>query len=223
MRHLLVATGFRGTYAPFSAALLVVVGFPEGTVDRIGPFPLQPELRVLVVVPILCALATSISHLMSGSRVIRQVPRVHLLRLISLTCAAVVSGALVSMASCLGGSEVVGGLLRNYLWLAGVAMATSVSVGAAYAWFPLVAIFGLAIVLPSDASDWSLYGLLLREGATGPQLFLASLVFVANAALYVANPRCLGYLRMGRDGRDGAESGMWRTFRSRRGRGYRAG
>ncbi|AQP46858.1 hypothetical protein BW730_04270 [Tessaracoccus aquimaris] len=136
MSYLLAGSGFRATYPPLLAALIITAAFPHGTISQIGPFPLQPELRVLLSVPILCALATAISHNMTGSRVIRHSARVHLLRLLSILLAATVSGSILAAGTYLGGLEVGGALLRNYLWLSGVAMATSALFGVVYAWFP---------------------------------------------------------------------------------------
>lgn len=194
MSFLLVGSGFRAAYPPLIAALIITAAFPDGTISQIGPFPLQPELRVLITVPILCALATAISHNMTGSRVIPHSARVHLLRLLSILLAATVSGSILAAGTYLGGLEVGGALLRNYLWLSGVAMATSALFGVVYAWFPLMGAFGLALVFPADTSDWSLYGFLFRETATFAQVGVAAALFMVGAGLLVANPRHHGYL-----------------------------
>ncbi len=189
------ATGLRRTYALFGSSAALAVFYPDGTIDAIGPFPVQPELRVLVAVPLILAAATAIAHSPSGTPVIRQNVRVTAIRAALLLVPVLVSAAVLSLGVVVAeDAALLSALLRNYLWLAGMALAVGALAGTAYAWLPLVFVFGVTLILPASESPWSPYGMLFSDVGTPGQLLAAAALFVLGVGIFVWNPRHFGYL-----------------------------
>lgn len=195
LRAITGATGLRRTYALFGGSAALAVCYPSGTIDAIGPFPVQPELRVLVAVPLILAAVTSVAHSPSGTPVVRQSARVTTIRAVLLAIPVLVSVAILSLgAGVAEDAAVLGALLRNYLWLTGMALTVSALAGTVYAWLPLAFVFGVTLILPASESRWSPYGMLFSDVGTLGQLLAAAAVFALGAGVFVWNPRHFGYL-----------------------------
>ena len=59
VRAVLASTGWYATVPVLGLALVLTVAFPDGRISQFGPLVLNPQLRVLVVVPMLMAVGIS--------------------------------------------------------------------------------------------------------------------------------------------------------------------
>lgn len=189
------ATGARTPLPLACVALAVVLLYPDGTIERMGPVPVQPPAPVLLLVPLLLATACSLAHIPWPSAVIVVSPRVLAAR---FGCYVVWLGAALLVAA-LGGAladvELTSGAIRNVLWLSGVAMATGALVGLAYGWIPVVVLGCGGLLSTPSEWPWSWHGMLFHHVATSGQMTAAASLCVLGLGLAVADPVGRGYLR----------------------------
>ena len=62
VRAVLASTGWYATVPVLALAVVLTVAFPDGKISHFGPLELNPQLRVLVAVPLLMAVAVGISQ-----------------------------------------------------------------------------------------------------------------------------------------------------------------
>jgi hypothetical protein len=176
-------------------ALVVVLSFPDGRIERIGPVTLQPALPVLLLVPLLLATGCALAHATWRSPVVQRNRRVLLARGLSYGTALVTSLGIVLLGGALAEDDLGGGVLRNLLWMTGLALATAALAGVVYAWAPVVTITAAGILSSPGDDPWTLNGMLFHPQATAGQLTVAAVLCAAGFALAVADPVSRGYLR----------------------------
>ena len=119
----------------------------------------------------------------------------HLARGVSYLSAVAISLVVILLGGALADGDLLGGMLRNLLCMAGMTLATSALVGVTYTWVPVVVVCGAAVLSPSSENPWSLYGLLFHPRATPGQLAVGVALVVAGLAIAVGDPVSRGYLR----------------------------
>lgn len=202
-RLLVVAGGLRAVAPLLVIATVITVLYPDGRIRTFGPLVLSPELRVLLVVPLVLSVAIAGAHAGTGTPVVIRNARVAVARAVSYLAVLGLSAAILTLGGFLaveGGSS---GALRTLLLFAACALVAGSSLGPSMAWAPVVILFGLAVTGPPSESDWTLFGLVLREEASVAQLVVTGVVFLAALAVAVGNPRSIGYLRVSDGGRRG--------------------
>lgn len=194
-RAVLPSTGWYATVPVLALAVLLTVAFPDGRISQFGPLPLNPQLRVLVAVPILLAVAVGISQGVAPSPIIFRGGRVFAVRAACYALTLVLSWGIVMLGSLLGTGLPLGACLRNLLLLSGVCAATAALAGIVYVFVPAVVALAAAMVTPGEVSDWTPWSMLFRETASSAQLAVAVAVAVVGLGLAVLDPRSPGYLR----------------------------
>jgi len=190
------ATGFGHAVPVLLVALAVTVLYPDGTIETIGPLSVQPAVPVMLLVPALLAVACAVAHGTWPSAVIRRGARTATARAASYCIVLAAGGGVVGVASALSVAPVLGGMLRNLMWLTGVALVTAALAGVTTAWLPVVVACGAAVLSPSSEDPWTVYGWLFLPTSTGAQLAVASLVALVGVGVAVWDPRSPGYLRI---------------------------
>jgi len=192
---LLRATGWLSTLPLLALAAAITLIFPDGEISRLGPFPLMPTLRVLVIVPVLLGVAVGVAHATARTPVVFRNGRVLGARAISYAVTSALAAAIVLLGTSVGPDVAAGASIRNLLLMSGLCAGTAALAGVVYAFVPGVLAFAAAVLSGPGESDWTPWALLFRESASGAQLVVASAVAVAGVGLAVLDPRSPGYLR----------------------------
>lgn len=216
---MLRCTGWRAS-VPFSvAAAGIVVAFPDGLISHVGPVTFAPSIPVVLLTPLLLAMAIGLSVLPWPTPVVRQGPRPALARLLSYVLTGAIAAAVVALSAALSGQASASGVARNVMWLSGVSAATSALFGVVYAWLPGI-VLGCGALLSSVTTDpWTLYGMVLAPSSPGSQLVLASLVGALGLLVAVLDPRGRGALMTPR-GAPPQRGGQSRRRRRQASRGH---
>lgn len=192
---ILAATGAGSAVPVVLVALAVTVLYPDGVIESVGPVSVQPAVPVLLLVPGLLAVACAVSHGTWPTAVVRRSRRTAAARAASYMVVLAAGWGVVELGSALSTGSVVGGMLRNLLWLSGIAVATAALAGVTTAWLPVVVACGAAVLSPATGDPWTVYGWLFLATASGPQLAVAAVVAVLGIGVAVWDPRSPGYLR----------------------------
>ncbi len=140
----------------------------------------------MAIVPLLLSVACAVSHVAPGTPVIAQGWRTITARALSHSVVLIVSIAILVGGEALSTPATLGPSLRNLFVFTSLALLTASLAGASYAWVPVVGLFGAGVLSSPDASQWSLFGLVMAPSATGQQLALtggACAIVVGIAAL----------------------------------------
>ncbi len=195
VRAVLASTGWYATVPVLGLALVLTVVFPDGRISHFGPLVLNPQLRVLVVVPMLMAVAVGISQGVAPTPVVFRNGRVVLVRAACYALTLLVSWGIVLLGAQLGTGLPLAACLRNLLLISGVCAATGALAGPVYVFIPAVVALAAAMVTPGESSEWTPWSMSFRETASTEQLVVAVVVAMVGLALAVWDPRSPGYLR----------------------------
>ncbi|GAA2526822.1 hypothetical protein [Rarobacter incanus] len=193
-RTILAATGFRRTLPLFIAAAAVGIAAPDGTIDRLGPIVLQPAVPVVTFVPVLVGFAFGILNDAWPVAVIARNRRLIASRAVSLAMATLLAILVVVVIASVSNVATAATLIRNVLWVAGLALAVGSLWGATYAWLPGVVFYLAAIVWGPSDSALSPYALLLAPVDQATDIVVPACVAAAALVIGVTNPRNLGWL-----------------------------
>lgn len=197
-RAVLASTGWYATVPVLGLAVLLTVAFPDGRISYFGPLELNPELRVLVAVPLLMAVAVGIAQSATPSPIVFRNGRVVVVRAVCYALTLLVSWGIVLLGSELGTGLPLAACLRNLLLMSGICAATGALAGPAYVFIPAVIALAAGMVTPGESSEWAPWSMSFRETASTEQLVVAAVVAVIGLALAVWDPRSVGYLRRAR-------------------------
>lgn len=189
-----MATGARTPLPLACVALAVAVLYPDGTIDRMGPVPVQPPAPVLLLVPLLLATGCSLAHIPWPSAVVVLNRRVLTARLGSYVVWLGVALLVAVLGGALASVDLTSGVIRNVLWLSGVAMATGALAGPAYTWIPVLVLGCGGLLATPSSMPWSWHGLLFHHVATSGQMIAAVTVCVLGTGIAVTDPVGRGYL-----------------------------
>lgn len=192
---ILAATGIHSALILLGMAFVITLVWHNGMIEQFGPIRLQPSLPVMVAVPMLLAVACGISHVAPRTPVIFRNRRTFWARALSHATVLVAGLAILAVGDALAVNEVFGPSLRNALFLSGVALAASALAGVAYAWVPVVVVFGVAVLSPADEATWSVYALVMAPTAEAVQIIAGAGVCLAGLALAAWDPFDRAYLR----------------------------
>lgn len=191
----LAATGAVLAVPLLLLALVVVVMYPDGTIEQLGPVSVQPAVPVMLLVPALLAVACAISHGTWTVPVVRRNARTAAARALSYVTVFVLGAAVVWLGDALAATPVLSGSLRNLFWMTGASLVTAALVGVVYAWLPVVVACGVAVLSAATENPWTLYGWLFHPTATDAQLVVAGAAVLVGILVAVWDPRSPGYLR----------------------------
>jgi hypothetical protein len=204
--RLLSATGFGATVPIFLGALATILLARDSKIEGIGPLRFQPSIPTILLVPLLLSISCGVAHSTWSIPVVQRSWRVHAVRAMSYLVALVISACIAGAGGRLAGTGLVGGMMRDLLWMAGATMATTALVGITYAWLPVVLISGTGVLSSPSDDPWTLYGMLFHPTATHSQLAVAAAACVAGLAVGIWDPVSRGYLRQPlRGGRGGTQ------------------
>ncbi|WP_102510023.1 hypothetical protein [Sanguibacter massiliensis] len=174
--------------------LVVTAVYHSGTIDELGPITFEPKIPVMVLVPVIFAVACGASHGTATSPVIVRCARVHVARAMSFLCVVVIALGALWLGDYLSATSVFVPSVRNFMLFGGVALAAAALAGVAYGWIPVVVLLGGAVLSPIDDSPFSFYGLVFGN-ATTFQLCVVGLVATVGLTVAIWDPRSPGYLR----------------------------
>ncbi len=198
VRAVLASTGWYSTVPVLGLAVVLTVAFPDGRISHFGPLELNPQLRVLVAVPLLMAVAVGISQGIAPTPIVFRNGRVLAVRAACYALTLVLSWGIVLLGSRLGTGLPLAACLRNLLLLSGICAAVGALAGPVYVFIPAVVALAAAMVTPGESSEWAPWSMSFRETASTEQLVVAAVVAVVGLALAVGDPRSPGYLRRAR-------------------------
>lgn len=199
LRLILTATGFHRTLPLFGLAALVGMAVPDGMVERLGPFALQPAVPVAAFVPVLVGFAFGIVNAAWPVAVVARCGRLFASRAVSLVAAILLAAIVIASIAAL--SEVVSAatLTRNVLWMVSVSLVVGTVAGATYAWIPGVVFYLFSIIWGHGQNSVSLYALLFTPAEHAMEIVVPTCLAVISVVIGVTNPRNLGWLpRSGR-------------------------
>lgn len=191
----LAATGAVSAVPLLALALVVVLLYPDGEIERMGPVSVEPAIPVLLLVPALLAVACAVSHGTWTVPVVRRNGRTTAARALSYVTMFALGSAVVWLGDILAAEPVLSGSLRNLCWMTGTSLATAALLGVAYAWLPVVIACGTAVLSATTENPWTLYGWLFHPAATDGQFLTAAAVLLTGLSVAVWDPRSPGYLR----------------------------
>lgn len=195
VRTILRATGI-GVPIPLGVvSLLTVILYRDGRIKGFGPMMFNPPISVILVIPLLLSMGCGVVHATWATPVIHRSARVHLARAMSYTVALSASGGVSTVGCLLAQADVASGIMRNLLWMTGVAVATAALAGVTYAWLPVVLACGAGLLSSHTNDPLTLYGLLFHDQATAVQIGFAALTCATGLAIGIWDPVSRGYLR----------------------------
>lgn len=194
-RVVLVASGLLDVVPLLAVAAGLTVILRNRTVTHLGPIQFVPALRVIILVPLLLAVACSLAHATARTPVIVRNRRTVAARALSYAVVLGFGALLLWLGDSLSVSHTFAAEARNLLLLTGLATAVGALAGTQYAWAPCFLVLGYALTSPQSDSPWSANAWLLGDTATSTQLAVAGTIAVAGLALAITDPRSPGYLR----------------------------
>jgi len=191
------ATGFARALAIVIVSAGVTAAFPDGRVDALGPLSFQPEIPVVLFVPMMLSVAVGIAHDEWPTPIVPVCVRVLVARAWSYFLTLLSCAFAVSIPVLMGTATYVSGMARNTMFLSGAVLIVREVGGSVFGWIASVIAYSMAILSPPSENPLSVYGFLLRPNATPTQLVIATLVFALGLTIAVVAPRHRGYLPKG--------------------------
>ncbi len=198
---MLAATGVHASLVPLAVAAVVTVIWRGGTISAIGPLTLAARLPVVVAVPTLLAVACAISHVAPRTPVIVRSLRTVLARGVSHLTVLAGGLAIVLLGEVLSPASTLGAATRNLMVLGAAALLVAAFAGPAYAWVPVLVLFGTGVLSNPDEATWSVHALLMTPTAQPIQLAVTVPVCLFAVLVAALDPLDRAYLsRRGRRG-----------------------
>lgn len=193
-RVILAATGIHNSVVPIALAVTATVVWHGGVIRAIGPLSLAAPLPVVVAAPALIAVACGISHTPPRTPVITRSVRPVAARALSHLTVLAVGVAVAWVGDVLAPGSTLGPAVRNLFLLSAAALVASALAGPAYAWMPVVVLFGMGVLSNPTPEPWSLHALLMSSTAHPGQVLAVAGVCLVAVGLAAADLRNLAYL-----------------------------
>lgn len=193
-RTILTATGVHASLLPLVLAAAVTVIWHDGVISTLGPLTLTPSLPVVLAAPSLLAVACGISHVPPRTPVIARNVRTVAARALSHLAVLAAGLAVTALGALLAPGATFAPAARNLMVFTAVALLVAGLAGPAYAWMPVVVLFGMGVLSNSDEATWSVNGLVMAQELRPGQLLAVVPLCLSALAVAALDPRGLAYL-----------------------------